>query len=208
MARRPLRSREDFVTAALTFVDANGAAGLSARSLAEAMGLDPMTIYRYFASMDDLAGSVIDHIFGLMLQRALPEGSPRERLAAHLASVQRAFLAHPNALALLVTSAGDQPNCDAVSRLGLRLLRDLGLSGRNLVVCHQMLETHVAGAHAFDLAGAPHHLEIRRQRRRRLDDPEVDRWNRTAATVGAINREAFALATEALIDRCVSLANA
>lgn len=206
MGRRPVRSRADYAAAALAYVDHHGPSSLSVRALGEYMGVDPMTLYRHFNGMDELAGAVVDHLFGLMLEHELPAGTPRERLSAHLANAQRRFSEHPNAIPLLLNSSGAQPNCDTVTRISLQLLRELGLSGRNLVVGYQILETLLVGSHAFNLAGAPHHLEIRRQRRRRIDDPEVDQWNRSVDDVDMINREAFAAATEALLDRCEELA--
>jgi len=206
MGRKPVRSRRDYAAAALAYVDEHGPASLSARTLGEYMGVDPMTLYRHFGGMDELAGAVIDQLFGLMLEHELPAGTPRERLRAHLAEAQRAFSEHPNAVPLLLNSTGAQPNCDTVTRIALQLLRELGLSGRNLVVAHQLLETHLVGSHAFNLAGAPSHLEIRRQRRRRLDDLDIDQWNRSVDDVDTINREAFAIGLDALLDCCEALA--
>lgn len=205
MPRKPVRSRNDYAEAALAYVDEHGADNLSARALGEYMGVDPMTMYRHFNGMDELAGAVIDRLFGLMLAHKLPEGTPRERLEAHLDSIHWAFSEHPNAVPLLLNSAGALPNCDTVTRIALELLRDLGLSGRNLVVCHQMLETHLAGSHAFNLGGAPHHLEIRRVRRRRIDDPDIDASNRSTDDVNSINHESYAVTTKLLLDYCESL---
>lgn len=207
MPRKPSHSREEFVSAALAHVDAHGASNLTARSLGEAVGVDPMALYRYFSGMDELAAWIVDRLFADALAAGLPEGSPRERLVAHLMNVRRVFAQHPNTLALLLSGRGDQPNGDAITRIGFELLRGIGLSGRELLVCAQMLESYTIGVNVFDLAGSPHHLEGRRQRRRRLDDPEVDRWNRSAKVVGAINDDAFRLGLEALVDRCVQIAH-
>lgn len=206
MPRKQVHSRAEFVTAALAYVDEHGAASLTARSLGEAMGLDPMALYRYFSGMDELASAVVDRVFGDAITMDLPEGSPRERLTALLMNVHRVCYRHPHVLALLVVGRSAQPHGLAASRIALGLLRELGLSGRDLLVCNQMLESHLLGTHLFDLSGSPHHLEIRRQRRRLLDDPEVDLWNRTVEIVDTFNQEAFMLGLDALIDRCEAVA--
>ena len=105
-------------------------------------------------------------------------------------------------LALFPSSKGDLPHGDAVSLRGLELMRDLGLTGNDLVVCHQMLESWIIGMHLYDLAGAPWHLEIRRQRRRRLNDVDVDNLSRTNEDIERVNTDAFNAGLDALVDHC------
>lgn len=202
MARQRTLTRDDFVTAAFAYIDAHGAAALTATTLGEVMGVHQTAIYRHLPSMEDLHGAVIDRLLGQLLELPIPDGTARERLHSHAMNVHRTFYAHPNVMVLLLSSRGDLPNSDKVSLQGLTLLRDLGLSGRPLAICHQLLESFIAGTHLFDLAGAPHHLEIRRQRRRRIDDPDLDAATPTVASVGELNSEAFVIGLDVLIDFC------
>jgi len=200
-------TKDDFVTAALEYIDLHGAASLTARTLGESMQVDPTALYRHFPGMDELAGAILDRLFGEMINAQLPEGSPRERLRAHIVNVHNYFYKHPNALGLILGSKGDIPNGDHLTVIGLNMLRDLGLRDSALVVCHQMLESFLIGSHLYDLGGAPYHLEVRRRRRRRLDDPDIDRSTPTNESVDALNRAAFEAATEALLDYCEARAS-
>lgn len=201
-------TKDDFVTAALEYIDLHGAAGLTARTLGESMAVDPTALYRHFPGMDELAGAVLDRLFGEMLQAPVPEGSPRARLRAHMMNVHNAFYRHPNVLGLILSSRGNNPNGDELSLRGLEFLRELGLRGYDLALCHQMLESYIIGTHLFDLGGAPYHLEVRRQRRRRLDDPDIDQSTPTNESVNILNRAAFEAGADALLDFCEARATA
>jgi AcrR family transcriptional regulator len=82
MAGTARLSRDDFVTAALAYVDQHGAPALTARTLGEAMGVDHTALYRHFPGMDELAGAVLDRIFEQIAAVKLPEASARDRLEA------------------------------------------------------------------------------------------------------------------------------
>jgi len=208
MTKQRSLTPDDFVTAALNYIDTHGAAMLTATTLGEVMGVHQTAIYRHLPSMEDLYGAILDRVFGKILERPLPKGTPRARLRAHVMNVHHVFYEHPNALGLVLSSRGDLPNADRLSKLGLSLIRDLGLTGQRLALCHQMLESYIVGTHIYDLGGAPHHLEIRRQRRRRIDDPDIDRSTPTVESVDALNRAAFAAGVDALLDFCESQVNA
>jgi hypothetical protein len=154
--------------------------------------------------MEDLYGAMLDRLFGEIVDRPIPKGTPRARLRAHAMNAHHVFYEHPNVLGLMLSSRGDSPNADRLARLALQLLRDLGLTGQRLVLCHQMLESYVAGTHVYDLGGAPHHLEVRRQRRRRIDDVDIDRSTPTVESVDTLNRNAFTTGLDVLLDFCES----
>ena len=202
MTKRVSLHPADFVEAALAHVDEHGAAGLSARVLGEAMGVDPTALYRHFPSMDDLHGAILDHLFGLMLEESITGTTARDRLRSHAMNVHRVFYAHPNVLGLILTSRGDLANGDRMSELGLGLIRALGLTGSDLTLCHQMLESFIVGTHVIDLGGAPHHLAVRLYRRRRLNDPDIDASTRTVEDVERLNIAAFEVGLDALLDFC------
>lgn len=204
MTRRSL-SRQDFIEAGTSIVDEHGSSALTARALGEAMRVDASALYRHFTGLDELAAEIVDRIFLQILETPLPDGSPRERLAAHLRLAHRVMSDHPNLIGLIVSISGDTPHGDRLSRHAFALLREFGLEGANLMVAQQMLESAMVGTHLFDLAASPNHLEIRRQRRRRLEDPTVDEWSRSTDDVQHINDAAFELLLEAMLDRIEAL---
>lgn len=207
MTTRTMRSKTAYVAAATELIEEHGAAGFTVRTLAEKMGVDHTAVYRHFASLDDLTGAIVDNLMGEMLEfQPSPRLSPRRRLEAFVLNVHEVFYAHPNLVPLLLRGSGAGRQGDAITRAGLDLLQELGLRGDDLAMCHQMLESFVVGTHAFDLAGAPHHLEVRRQRRRRIDHPELDRSTPTIEAVNELNDRAFRAGVTAIIDYCENLA--
>lgn len=60
-------SREVYIDAAVNLIENRGAAVLSARTLAAAVGADPSALYRYFAGVDDVLRAVGDRMIGIAL---------------------------------------------------------------------------------------------------------------------------------------------
>lgn len=127
--------------------------------------------------------------------------------AERIDNVHTVLYGHPNVLALLMTGTGLTPNANRITAEAINLLGEMGLSGQDLVVCHQMLESHTVGTHLFDLGGSPYHLQGRRMRLRAVDHPVLDRHYPDDATVDVVNRKAFAASIEALLDYCESRAS-
>jgi hypothetical protein len=98
------------------------------------------------------------------------------------------------------------PHADRVSKRGLELLSDLGLSGDELVIGFNMIESVLMGMHLFDLAGAPHHFETRRVRWRRLENRELDRFATAADEVAGAVEASYQVMVEVLLDCCEALA--
>lgn len=103
-ARRPTGAvtRDSVLAAALMIVDRDGIEALSMRRLAEAVGRDPMVIYRHLPNKAAVLDGVAEMVFEqLMVDADDPDWS------AQLRAVARAFralaLAHPNVVPLLVT---------------------------------------------------------------------------------------------------------
>jgi len=207
MASKRGLTQIDYVEAALAYVDEHGASHLTARSLGDVLGVDPTAVYRHFESLAELANAVVDHVFGLILEVPLRGRTPRARLAQRIANVHEVLYEHPNAVGLMLTGSGLTPNANRITAEAIDLLSELGLSGQDLVVCHQMLESHIVGTHLFDLGGSPHHLVGRRTRLRAVDHPVLDRQYPDDASVETINRKAFAASIEALLDYCEARAS-
>ena len=95
-------TRERVLAAALQIVDRDGVDALSMRRLGQAMGRDPMSLYRHAASKADLLDGVVEQVLG---QLAVDTHDPD--WAGQLRTVARAYrdlaLAHPHVVPLLVT---------------------------------------------------------------------------------------------------------
>jgi AcrR family transcriptional regulator len=57
-------SRDKVLRAALDVADAHGVAGLTIRSLADALGVKPMSVYHHVANKDEILDGIVDLVFG------------------------------------------------------------------------------------------------------------------------------------------------
>src|SRR4051812_28564753 len=60
--RAPL-SRDRVFRAAVTVADAGGIGGLTIRSLAQELGVKPMSVYHYVANKDEIIDAAVDLVF-------------------------------------------------------------------------------------------------------------------------------------------------
>lgn len=100
--RRERISPEVILATALEIIDRNGIDGLSIRRLGQALGRDPMTLYRHApnkaALLDGVAGMVLDQ-----LNVDVPNGDWTDQLRTIAHSFRDLALAHPQVVPLLVT---------------------------------------------------------------------------------------------------------
>lgn len=207
MTPRGTRTKSAYVKAATELIEEQGPDALSVRNLADKMGVDHTAVYRHFSSLDDLTAAIVDTMLSEILQfEPSPRLSPRDRLEAFTLHVHKVLYSHPNLVPLLLRNSGATAEADQVTRRTLRLMHDLGLRDNDLVTCQQTLESFVVGSHVYDLGGAPHHLEIRRERLRRIDLPELDRATPHLQAVQKLNEHAFRLGVTAILNYCEELA--
>ena len=56
-------SRERVLAGAMTVADAGGISGLTIRSLAEQLGVKPMSVYHYVSNKDEIIDGIVDLVF-------------------------------------------------------------------------------------------------------------------------------------------------
>lgn len=199
---------DDFVVAALAIIAEQGLEALTMRSLGDAMRIHGTAIYRHFKGREELLNAVMDRVVAEMADHiAKEEPSPRTRLLSLMRAIRNGMAAHPNLVAAFVNSSGTMPSAFDITHSMVRALEELGLKGRDLVVAQQMLESYLVGVTAYDFAGAPQHLEIRRVRRRMLGHPAFDPLSRTPEQIHDLNEDAFVAGCNALLDACAAMAN-
>ena len=100
--RRSALTREKVLATALRLIDEDGVEALSMRRLGKALGRDPMRLYRFAASKDELLDGVVELVLG---ELAMPNaGDGWEDALRHTAHAFRGIaLAHPHVVPLLVT---------------------------------------------------------------------------------------------------------
>jgi AcrR family transcriptional regulator len=99
--RAPL-SRERVLDAAIAIADAQGLHGLTMRSLARELGVQPMSLYHHLASKEEILDGVVDVVFG---QITFPADDPdwRHAMRERANSARAVLRRHPWAVGLVQT---------------------------------------------------------------------------------------------------------
>jgi AcrR family transcriptional regulator len=127
-ARRTGLTREQILTAAVVIIDADGVEALTMRRLGQALGRDPMAIYRHAADKDALLDGVVEHVAAELITPREPDsngdGNWQAVLHRTAHTFRRVALAHPHVVPLLLTRPLSGPL--ALRPLGtLQLLEEL-----------------------------------------------------------------------------------
>lgn len=201
--RKPTRSREEFVGAAITFADEHGISALTLRSLGQSMGAATTAVYRYFENKDDLIVAMRE----VLLTQAIPDtvdGDARARLTAYALSFRAMVKAHPCLSQIMGLAAVEGEATNGAVQATVSALADLGLTGPLLVRGHRQLESFVVGTCAFDFSDAPRHLDERLARMTRTGFPEFTSEVNDAAAVETNNELAFVTSLTWLIDGLIA----
>ena len=95
-------TRETVLNAALEIIDRDGIDGLTMRRLGQALGRDPMALYRYAANKSALLDGVVELVMGrARLDPADPDWARQLRTFAR--DFRAIALAHPHVVPLIVT---------------------------------------------------------------------------------------------------------
>jgi AcrR family transcriptional regulator len=96
---------DEIKQAALDQIAAGGAATLTIRGVARAIGMSPAGLYRYYDGLDDLITDLLTDAYNALADGVVAattgDGSPRRRLAAGMLAYRAWCVAHPNRFLLL-----------------------------------------------------------------------------------------------------------
>ena len=146
-------SVEGIIAAALAVVDGDGLDALTVRRLADDLQTGSASLYRHFASRDELLVLLVDHVIGEvdMPPAGLDGRTKTELLAGEL---RRALMAHPNLLPALTASPLLGPNAMVGSEMALTNLLDAGFDPAAAVPAYLALIDYVLGTVYFDTSSA------------------------------------------------------
>jgi AcrR family transcriptional regulator len=138
--RRPALTRHEVLTTALGLIDAGGVDALSMRRIGKALDRDPMRLYRFASSKEELLDGIVELVLAdLCIPSA--EGAGWEDVLRRTArSFRDIALAHPHVVPLLVT----RPLATPLALRPLGILRPL----------ENLLELLIGAG--FDARGALH----------------------------------------------------
>lgn len=212
---RGTRTRADFIEAASGIVEAEGWAGLSAKSLSMKMGTHSTAVYRHFSNWNDLIVAVFDLGFGRLMHSAVDDAttltSPRARLLSVLALIRAGLDADPNIAdgiysILSAQEAVPTPNVDEFGVWVANQLIEMGVPVERIPVLYQAIESIAIGFTLADYTGHPRHVSNRRQRRRQQSTSVFEEMSRSDDAMKDIMDEAFVLSVNLLLDECERVA--
>src|SRR5438270_3832404 len=90
---RPRLSRERVVQAALSVADAGGLGSLTIRSLAQELGVKPMSVYYHVANKDEILAALVDIVFS-EIQLPVPGRNWRSEMRTRAASARQVLARH------------------------------------------------------------------------------------------------------------------
>jgi AcrR family transcriptional regulator len=152
--RAPL-TRERGMLGAIAVADAGGMSALTIRSLAEHLGVKPMSVYHHVASKSEIIDGIVDLVFS---EIELPESGRdwRVEMRRRSASARRVLGRHPWAIPLLQSRTHPGPatlrHHDAV----LGTLRGAGFSVEKTAHAFALIDSYVFGF-ALSEAALPIH---------------------------------------------------
>src|SRR4051794_34018412 len=120
-------SRERVLEGAVAVADAGGLGSLTIRSLAERLGVKPMSVYHYVAGKDEILDGIVDIVFS---EIDLPSvgGEWRAEMTRRAHSARTVLRRHPWAIPLLESRRAPVPANLAHHDAVLGTLRSAGFS--------------------------------------------------------------------------------
>jgi len=181
--RRSLSER-DLLTAAQGLLAERGAAGVSVRGIAARVGVAPNAVYTYFPDKSAVLAALVDDVLGRADRAVLADaGRPwRDRITGFALDLRERLRADPGLVELMGRVPPTGPNALAIGELLLAALADAGLDPVAAARGSYLLQVHVLGSVALEVAeltepGPP---------------PPEDRWVAArAAAFAAVPTERF-----------------
>src|SRR3954464_10399544 len=106
--QRARLSRERVLRAAVAVADAGGMGSLTIRSLADELGVKPMSVYHHVANKDEILDGIVDLVFA-EIELPAGDGDWRGEMEARPAGARSALRRHPWAIGLLESRTNPGP---------------------------------------------------------------------------------------------------
>jgi AcrR family transcriptional regulator len=137
-------SRERVLRAAVEVADAGGLGSLTIRSLAQELGVKPMSVYYHVANKDEILDGIVDLVFA-EIELPVPGGDWRAEMRRRAVSAREALRRHPWAIALLQSRTVPGPatlrHHDAI----IGALRGAGFSVPMTAHAYALIDSYVFG---------------------------------------------------------------
>ncbi|TRW46050.1 TetR/AcrR family transcriptional regulator [Georgenia yuyongxinii] len=150
--RAPL-SHERVLRCALALADAQGIGALTMRSLAQELGVKPMSLYHHVANKEAILDGIVDLVFA-EIELPSPGGDWRTEIRRRAGSAREVLHRHPWAVALMESRSSPGPASLRHHDTMLGTLRAAGFSVEMTGHAYALLDAFVYG-HAIQEAGLP-----------------------------------------------------
>jgi len=148
-------SRARILKTARTLLAQHGAGGLSMRTLADALGAAPMSLYRHVRSKDDLLRALVAMTLE-QLDMAVPTHGPwTARAAAWMHALRNGLLRSPAVVSILVQHGHYTPALLRATNTLLQILRDAGFDSRDAVRASREIMWSTLGFVSAEVRGQP-----------------------------------------------------
>lgn len=146
-------NREKIVNAALTYIDEHGTQGMSMRNLAQVLGVEAMSLYRYVKGREDLLEGVVALLLSGVTSKLDDQlsGHWQGFLQTVAHEIRRIALEHPNAFPLVATRHPAAPwlrpplrSIELVDTF-LQVLVEQGLSDEQAVGAYRAFSSFLLG---------------------------------------------------------------
>jgi len=155
--RRTL-DEQTILRAALALLAERGADGVTVRGIAARVGVAPNAIYTYFPDKAAVLRGLVEQLLGRVNHDRFTDPSLpwRDRIQALALDLRAELLTHPGAVHLLLGTPVRGPNAQAVGQTLLAILADAGLDPDNAANAAHLLNVHILGSVAIQVADIDH----------------------------------------------------
>jgi AcrR family transcriptional regulator len=143
-AERVPLSRERVLAGAMTVADAGGIGALTIRSLAQELGVKPMSVYHYVAGKDEIIDSIVDLVFS-EIDLPVAGADWRTEMIRRANSARRVLAVHPWATALLQSRLHPGPATLRHHNAFIATLRTAGFSIGLTAHAFALIDSYVFG---------------------------------------------------------------
>lgn len=152
--RVPL-SRDRVLNAAIEVADAGGVGSLTIRSLADKLGVKPMSVYHYVANKDEILDAIVDLVFA-EIDLPRPGRDWQAEMRRRAVSARQVLRRHPWAIALLQSRTSPGPATLRHHDAFIGTLREAGFSIAMTAHAFAVVDSYVYGF-ALSEAALPIH---------------------------------------------------
>lgn len=144
-------SADEVIDAAVAIADRDGLEALTVRGLARSLGVQPMSLYRFFSSRDALLDAMADALLGRLVTPEVRDGVSADRYLVELAhAIRRLMDRHPSVVNLFATrTTFSQRSLGAAMEAPLRGLVQVGFGPEEAVRAYGVLLTFALGFQTY-----------------------------------------------------------